>query len=65
MGFGSYDESEQRDDTVTADESDQNVRVHEHEHNGELSFESNASADDLLSQLDSIKDAKAEDESKE
>ncbi|MGM0605705.1 MAG: DUF5786 family protein [Halobacteriota archaeon] len=34
MGFGSYDESNQQDQTVPADE-EAGVSVHEYEHDGE------------------------------
>lgn len=61
MGFGSYDESEQEDrDTEDLDDSD-GVSVHEHTHDGELSFDSDASQDELLDKLDQIK-SDAEDE---
>lgn len=54
MGFGSYDESEQQSQPTTDDDVE-NVRDQEHEHEGELTFESDASADDLLNQLEDIK----------
>lgn len=54
MGFGSYDESEQQDNDVDADE-DSGVDVDGGEE-GELSFESSASTDDLVNQLQDIKD---------
>lgn len=60
MGFGSYDESEQQDQDYDADEED-GVTVHENSHSGEVTFESDASTDDLLGQLEDIKTA-AEDE---
>lgn len=57
MGFGSYDESEQQNQEVnTTDESD-GVNVHENDHDGELTFESNASTDDLVNQLKNIKES--------
>ncbi|WP_224449569.1 DUF5786 family protein [Haloprofundus salilacus] len=62
MGFGSYDESEQRDQTVSAD-ADDGVNVHENDHEGKVTFDSEATTDDLLSQLEEIKaDAETEDE---
>ena len=55
MGFGSYDESEQRDESVEAD-GDEGVTVHEKDHDGEVSFESELSTDELVGQLDAMKD---------
>ena len=54
MGFGSYDESEQQDQDVEADE-DAAVNVHENDHEGEVAFESDASTDELLDRLDEMK----------
>jgi hypothetical protein len=55
MGFGSYDESEQgKHDSDDIDEND-GVSVHEHTHDGEVSFDSDASQDELLDKLDEIK----------
>ena len=58
MGFGSYDESEQQDQDVDADES-KGVTVHENDHDGELTFESDASTDHLV---DRLAEMKADDE---
>ena len=55
MGFGSYDESEQQDQNVETDEDD-GVAVHENDHDGEVSFDSEASTDELVNRLDDIKD---------
>ena len=56
MGFGSYDESEQQNHEVAADEDEvEGVNVHENDHRGEVSFESDASTDELLDQLEDIK----------
>ncbi|RRJ31394.1 DUF5786 family protein [Halocatena pleomorpha] len=54
MGFGSYDESEQKNQEMNTDDT-QGVNVHENEHEGELTFESQASTDDLVDQLQAIK----------
>jgi len=55
MGFGSYDESEQGgQDGSDIDEAD-GVTVHEHTHDGDVSFESDASADELLDALEEMK----------
>ncbi len=56
MGFGSYDESEQENQNVDADDDVEAVSVHEEEHHGEVSFESDASTDDLLDRLDEMKE---------
>jgi hypothetical protein len=61
MGFGSYDESEQQNQNVEDDDDGEGVDFHENEHEGEVTFESDASADDLVDQLADIK-ANAEDE---
>ena len=54
MGFGSYDESEQRDQTVETDGNA--VNVHENDHEGAFTFENDASTDELLDKLGDIKD---------
>ena len=56
MGFGSYDESEQQNQDVGAeDEESEGVRVHENEHEGTVTYESEATTDALLDQLAEIK----------
>ncbi|WP_049923655.1 DUF5786 family protein [Halopiger djelfimassiliensis] len=60
MGFGSYDESEQQQQTDDDDENVEAVNVHENDHEGEMSFESDASTDELVSQLDAMKDDASE-----
>ncbi|NUE02958.1 death domain-associated protein [Halorubraceae archaeon YAN] len=63
MGFGSYDESEQqRQDVNTDADEDAAVNVHENDHDGQMTVESGASTDDLLGQLQEIKDSKKETE---
>ncbi|MFP8952641.1 DUF5786 family protein [Natrialbaceae archaeon A-arb3/5] len=56
MGFGSYDESEQNQQTSNDEDDAEAVNVHENDHHGELSFESDLSTNELVSQLDSMKD---------
>ena len=56
MGFGSYDESEQQQQTADDEDEVEAVNVHENDHDGQLSFESDASTDELVSQLGSMKD---------
>lgn len=57
MGFGSYDESEQQNQEVNADDDSEGVSVHENEHEGEMTFETGASTDDLMEQLAEIKES--------
>jgi hypothetical protein len=61
MGFGSYDESEQKDQDSDFDEEDA-VNVHENSHEGEVSFDSEASQDELLDQLNEIKNSGDDEE---
>lgn len=56
MGFGSYDESEQQQQTGDDEDDVEAVNIHENDHDGQLSFESDASTDELVSQLGSMKD---------
>jgi len=60
MGFGSYDESEQKDQSVDTDEDSEGVAVHENDHEGEVTFETDASTDDLVDRLEEIKDSSDE-----
>ncbi|AHG02445.1 death domain-associated protein (plasmid) [Halostagnicola larsenii XH-48] len=55
MGFGSYDESEQQQETTEEDDGEA-VNVHEHDHDGQMTVESSASTDELISQLGEMKD---------
>lgn len=55
MGFGSYDESEQQQQTNDDENEVEAVNVHENDHDGEMSFESDVSTDELVSQLGSMK----------
>lgn len=62
MGFGSYDESEQENQEMMAEDEDaEGINIHESEHDGDLTFESDVSTDDLVNKLDEIKDASSED----
>jgi hypothetical protein len=62
MGFGSYDESEQENQQVDEDESDgEGVTVQQNKHDGEVSFESDQSADDLIDRLQDMKDEDEEE----
>ena len=56
MGFGSYDESEQENRDVDADDDAEAVTVHEDDHQGELTFESDASTEELVGRLDEMRD---------
>jgi hypothetical protein len=62
MGFGSYDESEQKDQDVAEDDDSEGVSIHENEHDGEVTFETEASTDDLVDKLSDIKDSTEEEE---
>lgn len=55
MGFGSYDESEQKDEATDIDDDDA-VNVHESDHDGDVSFESEMSNEELVDQLAHMKD---------
>jgi hypothetical protein len=56
MGFGSYDESEQKDQSVDEDDETEAVNVHEDHDTGSVSFESEKSTDELVDQLQHMKD---------
>jgi hypothetical protein len=55
MGFGSYDESEQTDQDAGDLDEDDGVTVHENTHDGDVSFESDASQEELLDKLEDMK----------
>ena len=56
MSFGSYDESEQRNQEREEDGSGEGVSLEENKHEGEVSFESDESAEDLIDRLQEIKE---------
>ncbi|MDG5775662.1 DUF5786 family protein [Haloarculaceae archaeon H-GB2-1] len=56
MGFGSYDESEQKDANASDLGEDEAVNVHENDHHGEVNFEADADQDELLDKLEQMKD---------
>ena len=57
MGFGSYDESEQENQTVSTDfDDDDSVQTDETNHEGDIEFEFTTSNDELLDQLQDMKD---------
>lgn len=62
MGFGSYDESEQENQNVDTDDDTEGVNVHENTHDGEVSFESDASTGDLVDRLSEMKDDADDDQ---
>lgn len=64
MGFGSYDESEQENQEISTDDSEgEGVNVRETDQEGELTFDSEASTDELVDQLQDIKsDTDTQDE---
>jgi hypothetical protein len=62
MGFGSYDESEQENQASESDvDEDDAVSVQDAKHDGEVSYDADASSDELLDQLQEIKDDGEED----
>lgn len=62
MGFGSYDETEQENQAMETEEDDgEGVSVHENDHQGDVSFETDESASDLVDRLKDIKDAPDEE----
>ncbi|OIB57151.1 DUF5786 family protein [Natrialba sp. SSL1] len=62
MGFGSYDESEQQQQTANDDDDVEAVNVHQNDHDGQMSFESDVSTDELVSQLGEMRDDDGDDE---
>jgi len=54
MGFGSYDESEQKDQSVDDDDTEA-VNVHQNDTDGEVTFETEKSTDELVDQLQHMK----------
>jgi hypothetical protein len=62
MGFGSYDESEQENQAVETDEDSEGVSVRENEHKGDVSFETEESASDLVDRLQDIKEDEEADD---
>lgn len=50
MGFGSYDEDEQRDQTGDIDEAD-GINVHANDHDGAVTFDTDESSADLVARL--------------
>jgi hypothetical protein len=62
MGFGSYDESEQENQNVSDDgDETEAVNVHENDHRGEVTFDTDADTDELMDQLAEIKEDTGED----
>jgi len=60
MGFGSYDESEQENQNLDDDEEKEGVEVDGGEE-GDLSFESSESTDELVGKLDQMRDGDDDD----
>jgi hypothetical protein len=56
MGFGSYDESEQKNQEIDASDMDTDVENDQAEHDGDVEFEFDASNDELIDQLHEIKE---------
>ena len=62
MGFGSYDESEQEQPSDDEDDAGEGVSVHENDHDGSVTVESDVSTDDLVSRLDEMRDDDEDEE---
>jgi hypothetical protein len=56
MGFGSYDESEQDGQSGSDIDTDESVNIEDADHDGEVSFESDASNEELVDRLQDIKE---------
>ncbi|WP_257300760.1 DUF5786 family protein [Haloarchaeobius sp. FL176] len=56
MGFGSYDESEQNNQSIDTDLDEESVDSRENDHQGRIEFENGASSDELINRLKDIKD---------
>jgi hypothetical protein len=57
MGFGSYDESEQENQTDDADiDENDALTVHENDHDGEVTVEGADSPDELVDRLQDLKE---------
>lgn len=57
MGFGSYDETEQENQASGSDiDSSESVDMGETNHEGDVTFETDASEDELLDKLQDMKD---------
>jgi hypothetical protein len=56
MGFGSYDESEQDGQSGSDIDTDESVDIEDADHEGEVSFESDASSEELVDRLQDIKE---------
>lgn len=61
MGFGSYDESEQERQSQNDEEDREGVDVDGGD-DGELSFESTATTEELVGKLEEMRDASEDDE---
>jgi hypothetical protein len=62
MGFGSYDESEQENQEMATSEDDgEGINIHDSEHDGEVSYETDVSTDALVDKLDEIKESAPEE----
>ncbi|MCT9094522.1 DUF5786 family protein [Haloarchaeobius sp. HME9146] len=56
MGFGSYDESEQENQSIDTDlDESESVNTRESNHEGSIEFENGASNDELIDRLKDIK----------
>lgn len=56
MGFGSYDESEQEKQEMDTSDDGAGINIHDSEHDGDVSFETDVSTDALVDKLSEIKE---------
>lgn len=56
MGFGSYDESEQANQEIDASDMETDVENEQVDHDGNVEFEFETSNDELIDQLQEIKE---------
>lgn len=56
MGFGSYDESEQKDQDSSDIDTEDTISVHENDHKGDVSIEGGNDQDQLLNRLQDMKE---------
>ena len=61
MGFGSYDESEQKDQNVDTDDT-RAVNVHANDHEGSVEFEFDEDEESLIERLQEMKDGDSDAE---
>ena len=61
MGFGSYDESEQRDQSVSTADDEESVDFERQDHEGTVEFETDLTADEMVNQLKNLRESDEDD----